>query len=281
VYLTGIVLISPVLNFQTLSFDSFNDLAYWLYLPTYTATAHFHKKLAPPLDGDLARTLEEVKAWASTEYVLALAEGDALPAAKRDQVAKRLAAYTGLSAEYIKRSNLRVPIFAFTKELLRDQERTVGRLDSRYKGIDRNQNGLSPEYDPSYAAIQGVYTAALNAYVRDELKFESDLNYEILTGNVRPWNFGGAQNRYADVAESLRSAMTQNPNLKVLACDGYYDLATPFFAMTYTINHMGLHDSVRGNISQAFYGSGHMMYVRRDDLAKLRDDAARFYAGDK
>jgi carboxypeptidase C (cathepsin A) len=276
--LSGIVLISPVLNFQTLSFDTGNDTPYWLFLPTYTATAFHHGRLAPPLNEKLERTIEQVQAWASSEYLMALAQGDALAPAKRDQIAERLAAFTGLSVDYVKRANLRVPIFAFTKELLREQGRTVGRLDSRYVGIDRNQNGASTEFDPSYAAIQGPYTAALNAYVRGELKFESDLNYEILTGNVQPWNYGPARNRYADVAESLRSAMSQNTDLRVLACSGYFDLATPFYAMTYTMTHMGLDPKIRGNIRQTFYPSGHMMYVREADLEKLKVDVAGFYS---
>lgn len=278
--LTGIVLVSPVLNFQTTSFDNFNDTAYWLFLPTYTATAWFHKRLPPPLGGGtLRQAVDEATAFAQTDYLLALAQGDALPDARRAEVAARLSALTGLSVEYIQRANLRVPIFNFTKELLRSEGKTVGRFDSRYTGLDRNQNGTSPEYDPSYAVIQGSYTAALNAYVRGDLNFESDLNYEILTGAVQPWNYGQARNRYADVTEPLRSAMTQNPNLRVLVCSGWYDLATPAFAMTYTMTHMGLNPLVRPRISQVYYEAGHMMYLREADLLKLREDARAFYGG--
>jgi carboxypeptidase C (cathepsin A) len=278
--LNGIVLVSPVLNFQTLSFDQGNDTAYWLFMPTYTATAFYHKKLAAPLDGDLAKALDEARAFAQGDYLAALSQGDALPAAKRDEVAARYAALTGLSVDYVKRAGLRITMDAFAKELLRDQRKTVGRYDSRYTGVDRNQNGTSPEYDPSYSAVQGSFTAALNAYIRGELGYESDQNYEILTGNVHPWNFP-ARNRYVNVSDSLRSAMAQNPGMRVLVVSGYYDLATPFFAATYTATHLGLDESVRKNITQTFYDAGHMVYLRQADLTKLRRDAEGFYGADK
>ncbi|MEX2217735.1 MAG: hypothetical protein WD749_03165 [Phycisphaerales bacterium] len=276
-YLSGIVLISPVLNFQTIRFDEGNDTPYWLYLPSYAATAWYHRKLPPDLQEDLGRTLREVEAWASSEYLVALGRGDALTNQERDLVAARLARYTGLAPDFIRRARLRLSLGSFTKELLRDQDRTVGRLDSRYKGIDRTGVGASPDYDPSYAAIQGPFTAALNHYIRAELNYENDKHYEILTGRVQPWSYAGAQNRYAEVAETLRSAMSKNPSLRVLVCAGHYDMATPYFAADYTVEHLGLDPSLRGNITRAYYRSGHMMYIRHDDLAKLKDDAARFY----
>ncbi|MBY0308974.1 MAG: hypothetical protein K2Q09_09555 [Phycisphaerales bacterium] len=276
--LAGIVLVSPVLNFQTLGFDTGNDLPYWLYLPSYTATAFYHKRLPGPLNEDLAKAIEQSRAWAQGDYLLALAKGDALTPEERDRTAQQLAAFTGLSVEYVKRANLRVPQWAFCKELLRDRAQTVGRFDSRYTGVDRDLNGVSTEHDPSYDVVQGPYTAGLNAYVRSELKFESDLNYEVLTGAVHPWNFGSARNRYADVTESLRSAMMENRSLRVLVASGYYDLATPCSAVTYTMDHMGLDRRTRVNITQTFYHAGHMMYLREEDLHKLREDAAAFYA---
>ncbi len=278
ILLNGIVLISPILHFLTASFDIGNDLPFILYLPTYAATAKFHGKVPDTIAPDVKSVVAQAMQFASTDYADALLKGDRLEPAARARIVKRLSELTGLSAGFIERSNLRVPIGAFTKELLRDQRRTVGRLDSRYKGIDRDAAGERTEYDPSYATIQGPYTAALNAYVRGELNFESDINYEILTGNVRPWNYAPNTNRYANVAETLRNAMSQNPSLKVLACSGYFDLATPVYAMDYTISHMALEPDVRKNISHTFYESGHMMYVREEDLAKLRTDVARFYA---
>lgn len=276
IYVNGIVLVSPVLDFQTISFDAGNDTVYWLFLPTYTATAFYHGKLKPPLNADLTRTLAEAEAWAQSDYLEALALGDGLQGDRREQIAAKLAAYTGLSLDYVKRANLRPTIYGFANELLREEGLMVGRFDSRYKGIDRNGVGGSPDYDPSYSAVQGVFTAGLNSYVRGELKYDSDLNYEILTGRVHPWRFGD-DNGYANVSDSLRSAMVQNPFLRVMAASGYYDLATPHFAMTYTISHLGLPAIYRDHITQEFYGAGHMMYLRQADLKKFKEDAAKFY----
>lgn len=277
VSLNGIVLISPVLNFQTLSFDVGNDTPYPLFLPTYTATAFHHGKLGA--GATLEAAVSAARTFAMGEYWAALNKGDGLGKEERERIAARLSELTGLSKEFVLRSDLRVTIGAFTKELLRDKARTVGRLDSRYLGIDRDSAGERTEYDPSYAAIQGPYTAALNDYVRREVGFESDVNYEILTGNVRPWNYAPNTNRYVNVGESLRSAMSQNPSLRVLVCSGYFDLACPALAMEHTITHLQLDPALRGNIRQEYYKAGHMMYVREEDLRKLRTDTKAFYAG--
>src|SRR5690606_32920824 len=149
------------------------------------------------------------------------------------------ARYTGLSVEYVRRANLRIENMRFMKELLRDQRLTVGRLDSRFTGRDRDAAGERFEFDPSYAVIQGPYTATLNDYVRRELKFESDLPYEILTGRVHPWSYKEHENQYVNVAETLRQAINYNPYLKVFMANGYYDMATPYFATQYTFNHLG------------------------------------------
>lgn len=275
-FLNGIMLISPVLNFQTIRFDTGNDTPYWLHLPTYTACAWYHGRLAPDLQRDLTRSLDEARAWAGTEYLVALGKGDALSEAEQGAIAAKLARYTGLSAEFVRRANLRVSLSAFNKELLRDAGRTVGRLDGRYTGIDRNGNSAGPDYDASYSAIQGPFTAALNDYVRGELKYENDRVYEILTNRVSPWSYAQASNRYAEVADTLRSAISKNRDLHVLVACGYYDGATPFSAAIYTVDHLGLDPSLRGNVSLTFYESGHMMYIRLDDLKKLREDVGRF-----
>jgi carboxypeptidase C (cathepsin A) len=275
-YLNGLVLVSAVLNFQTLEFDPGNDLPYILFLPTYTATALYHRRLAPELQADLRATLAEVEAFALGEYAMALLRGDTLEPERRAEVAARLARYTGLSAEYVERSNLRVRDDRFVKELLRDERRTVGRLDSRFTGVDRDAAGERTEFDPSYAVIQGPYTAAFNDYVRRELAFESDLPYEILSGRVHPWSYGDHENRYVDVAETLRQAMTVNPHLRVHVASGYCDLATPYFATEYTLAHMGLDPRLRGNLAVSYYEAGHMMYVHRASLARLRDELAGF-----
>jgi len=276
IYLNGIILISTILNFQTAGFSPGNDLPYILFLPTYTATAWYHKRLPQDLQGDLKKALEESERFAAGEYTLALMKGDALPAGERAAVVKKLARLTGLSPAYIERSNLRVHIQRFDKELLRDQRRTVGRFDSRIKGIDSDAAGDTPDYDPSYPIVQGPYTAMFNQYVRGELNFETDLPYEILTGRVRPWNFGPYQNRYVNVAETLRGAMTQNPALKVFVANGYYDLATPYFATRYTFSHMGLDPSLRDHVSMGYYEGGHMMYTVKAELEKLKRDLAGF-----
>ena len=275
-YLNGIILISSILNFQTAEFDTGNDLPYILYLPTYTAIAWYHKKLPADLQTDLRKAIEESRNFATHEYADALMSGDELPAARRTDIAQKLSRLTGLSAQYIERSNLRIEIQKFDKELLRDQRRTVGRLDGRFTGIDEDAAGARPEYDPSLAAIVGPFTATFNDYVRGDLKFESDLFYEYLTGRVQPWSFEAYQNRYVNVAETLRSAMTQNPFLRVFVGKGYYDLATPFFAAEYTFDHLSLDESLRGHLSGGYYEAGHMMYVHLPSLAKLKQDLAQF-----
>jgi len=239
-YLNGIMLVSSILNFQTARFVPGNDLPYILFLPTYTATAWYHGKLDDELQQDLKATLAEVEAFALGDYALALMKGDSLSKDEYDQIVTRLARYTGLTPEYIQRTNLRLNIMRFTKELLRGDRRTTGRLDSRFKGIDRDAAGETWEHDPSLSAIMGPYTTVFNDYVRTDLAFESDLPYEILSRRVHPWGHETHQNQYINVAETLRKAMTINPHLKVIVANGYYDLATPYFATQYTFNHMEL-----------------------------------------
>lgn len=278
-YLNGVILISSILNFQTARFNAGNDLPYPLFLPTYTATAWYHKKLPQDLQAaGLQKAVAEAERFALGEYMLALAQGNDLsPEAWRDTAAK-VARYTGLSREFVERANLRPEIFRFVKELLRDQRLTVGRLDSRFKGLDRDAAGEGFEFDPSYAAIQGVYTAVLNDYVRRELGFQTDLPYEILTGRVRPWSYSEFENQYINVAEDLRQAMTQNPALKVFVGNGYYDLATPFFATEYTFDHIGFDPGYERRVTMKYYEAGHMMYVRRVDREQLKRDVAEFIA---
>ena len=276
-YLNGIILISSILNFQTASFDSANDLAYELFLPTYTATAWYHKRLPSDLQqGGIEKAVAESEQFALGDYTRALMQGDRLTDADRKTVIAKLSRLTGLSSSYLDETNLRVRIDRFDKELLRDQRRTVGRLDSRFIGIDRDAASENPEFDPSYAAIFGEYTAVVNDYLRRELKFESDLGYEILTDKVRPWNYDRAQNRYVDVAETLRNAMSQNPYMKVFVANGYYDLATPFAATRYTFARMQLDPEIARNVSMDFFEAGHMVYIDRKAHARLKTDIERF-----
>jgi carboxypeptidase C (cathepsin A) len=276
-YLNGIILISSILNFETAGFDSGNDLAYILFLPTYAATAWYHHKLPADLqNGTVDQVAAEAERFALGEYTDALMQSDRLDPARRKDIAAKVARLTGLSADYVDRANLRIRIDRFDKELLRDQRRTAGRLDSRFTGIDLDAAGERSEYDPSMAAITGEYTAVLNDYVRRDLKYESDLPYEILTEKVRPWSYDRASNRYVDVGETLRGAMSSNPYLRVYVANGYYDLATPFAATKYTFARMGLDPEVRKNLSMDFFAGGHMMYIDRAAHAKLKKDVADF-----
>lgn len=277
-YLNGVVLISSILNMQTARFDIGNDLPFPLFLPTYAATAWYHKKLDADLQRDLKTTLKEVEAFALGEYHTALMKGSDLTAAEYENIVNKLSRYTGLSKDYIRQTNLRIDIHKFDKELRREEGLTVGRLDSRFTGRDYNDVGVTPEFDPSNdGTISGPYSAALNHYVRAELKFKNDLPYEILGGRVQPWNYNNVQNRYLNVAESLRKAMAVNPYLKVWVLCGYYDLATPYFAAEYTFSTMGLRPEQKKNVNFTYYEAGHMLYVHKPSLIQVKKDADKLY----
>jgi len=275
-YLNGIMLISSILNFQTARFSIGNDLPYILFLPTYTATAWHHNLLSKTHQKQsLRKLLDEVEAFAQGDYTLALMKGATLAQDERAAIVQKLAQYTGLTPEYIERTNLRINIQRFTKEVLRSKQATVGRFDSRMIGTDRDGAGEVYDYDPSYVTVQGVYTAMVNDYLRGELKFESELTYEILTGLYLKWDFG-KQNEFVNVAETLRSAMTKNPYLKIFVGNGYYDLATPYFATEYTFNHLDLAPTLQSNIQMAYYEAGHMMYTHFPSLKKMKKDLDAF-----
>jgi carboxypeptidase C (cathepsin A) len=277
IYLNGIVLISSVLNFGTISFAPGNDLPYELYLPTYTATAWYHKKLPADLQGSLEKAIGESRRYAGGEYTAAMMKGDKLTAAERADITKQLARLTGLSPAFVTESNLRVPPWRFEKELLRGERKTLGRYDSRLEGLDVDAAGDRPGYDPSYASVQGVYTATFNDYVRRELKYETDLSYEILTDKVNPWSYKEFENKYVNVSDMLRDAMTQNPDLKVVIANGYYDLATPFYATEYTVSHLGLEPALTSHISLTYCEAGHMLYTKQSCLDSLHATMADFY----
>lgn len=276
-YLNGLMLVSSVLDFQTLEFLPTNDLPSILYLPAYTATAWYHGRLEPSLQKDLRAALGEAEAFATGEYATALLRGSALTPAERTALAAKVARFTGLSPDYVERSNLRPEIMRFCKELLRAERRTVGRLDSRFTGVERDAAGAEIATDPSFSPILGPYAATLNDYVRGELQFESDLPYEILSFKTNEsWRFHEHENKFVEVVETLRGAMTANPHLKVFVANGYYDLATPYSATEYTFRHLGLPDEIAANISMGYYEAGHMMYVHPASLAKLHGDLAAF-----
>lgn len=274
--LNGIMLISTVLNFQTIRFTKANDLPFMLYIPSYCAVAHYHNKLDDEVQNrDFRELLHEVEAWSENEYALALAKGDRLSDDERDTIAEQLSKYTGLSKRFILGADLRIHIMSFCKELVRDDKRAVGRLDARFIGIMASAEGQYPDFDPSMNAIIPPYNATFNQYVRAELGYKTDLNYEILSFKVNQgWQYKGGE--FPDTSESMRSAFAKNPFMKVFVAQGYYDLATPFFAAYYTLEHMGLDKSVRDQITISEYEAGHMMYQHVASLAKLKADVVAF-----
>ncbi len=277
--LNGIILVSSILNFQTARFNKGNDLPYLLFLPTYTATAWYHGKLKG--DRTLEQALKESEEFAGGGYTLALSQGDRLSSDDRAKVVAKLADLTGLSEDYVDATDLRINIHRFCKELLRNEKRTVGRLDSRFKGIDENASTENPQHDPSMTAIMAPYTSMANDYIRRTLKWETDTPYYVFNpGELwKNWSYGDAGQGHPDTSEALRAALSKNPYMRVFVASGFYDLATPYFATEYTLAHLGLDPSLRGNIQTETYEAGHMMYIHADCLAKLKRDVAAFMGG--
>ncbi len=274
-YLNGLVLISSVLNFETIRPTKGNELPVLTFLPTFSAIAWYHKKAGTQYT-TLQPFLEEVEKFALGEYALALLKGDQLSEIEKTTITEKLSSYTGLSKEYITQTNLRVNISRFVKELLRSEGKTVGRIDGRYTGSDYDDAGESYEYDPSETAFTGPFVMAINDYIRRDLKFYEDNPY-VIGGKARPWNYNNVQNTFLNAAEYLRSAMHKNRSLKVHITNGYYDLATPYFATDYTVNHMFLDESLRGNITQSYYEAGHMMYINKSEMIKMKKEITAFY----
>lgn len=277
--LNGICLVSTVMNFQTIRFANNNDMPLVLMLPSYTATAWYHKRLPPQLQSkSLEQVTDEARRWASNEYLRAMMRIDQLTQAERTTLAASFSAFTGLPTDFIEQQNFRVELGEFNKELLRSERRTTGRLDSRFKGIDRDAGGDSPDSDPSMNAIRPPYTAAFNSYVRGELGYKSDVEYYILGGGITsPWNWN-TNNAYADTSITLKDAMGKNPYMKVWLAQGYYDMATPFYAAEYTVSAMNLDPTLRRNVSFDYYESGHMMYIEVRSLRKMHSDVTKFIA---
>jgi carboxypeptidase C (cathepsin A) len=272
----GIALVSTILNFQTARFTDGNDLPYPLILPTYTATAHYHKRLpAAQQRRPLRELLKEVEQWALGPYSEALAKGDKLPPAERRAAIEKLAAYTGLDARTIDQGELRISLPYFNRALLRDANQLVGRLDSRLTGPGPRNLSATYEFDPSMSAIRPPYTAAFNHYVRAELGYESDVEYHILGGGIGRWN-QNAEGEYVNVSDSLRAAFARNPHMKVYLGAGLYDMATPYFAAYYTLDHMGLAPAVKANVRIHEYEAGHMYYIHLPSLAATKRDISAF-----
>ncbi len=275
-YINGIILISSILNFESIDFSAGNDLPYLLYLPSYTAAAWYHKKLAPELQENFDKTIELSRQFVSNDYVKALFKGDLLSQVEKQEVIKKFAYFTGIDPNFIEKSNLRIEMSRFDKELLRSNKRTIGRFDSRYLGIDADAAGEHTEYDPSISAIFGAFAAAFNEYVHTDLKWSMNQRYTLLASLGNTWDYG-ITNQYLNVSENLRKVMTKNPFLTVFVANGYYDLATPFFATEYTFNHLGLDPSLLNHVTMKYYHAGHMMYTDPNSLKKLKQDLAKYF----
>lgn len=273
--LNGVMLISTVLEFQTIDFSEGNETVYPLYLPSYAATAWHHRRLPADLQAlPLERVMAGAEAFALDEYLPALHRSAATLEASG--LAGAVARWSGLSSNFVAASSHRVGLGRFIKELLRDQGLVTGRFDGRYTGRDSEAAGDGPESDPSLSAVRGVFTAAMNDYLRSKLKLESDLSYEILTGRVHPWSYKPFENRYLNMAAPLAAAMRLNPALKVYVASGAFDLATPYLATRLTLDRMALPPPLRANIRSLVYPAGHMMYTHPEVLEKMSGDLRAF-----
>jgi carboxypeptidase C (cathepsin A) len=272
----GVTLLSMALDFQTLEWNKSNDLPYFLLVPTFNMIAGYHHKLAADLTEDVAKTREEVVRWSSNEYALALGKGDAMTPEEHRKIVDQLARYIGLRPEVVEAHNLRIDVPTFTHELLLDQKLVVGRLDGRFSSPDPGGDHF---YDPTGSAILPPYTSAFNNYLRTELNYKSDMPYRVFAYDqpgFQKWEWGNAVEGFPSTAGGLRSAMIKNPYMKILVMEGYYDLATPFAAANWTMDHLDLGPQSRQNISYATYKSGHMVYVDRAEHDKMKRDLVEF-----
>ncbi|HKU81752.1 MAG TPA: peptidase S1 [Candidatus Tumulicola sp.] len=284
--LNGIVLLSSFLNPMVDYNDGApvggGDWAYVLYLPTETATAWYHRAL--PGAPALAPLLAQVKSFALGEYLDALAQGARLPASRFDDIVSKLHRYTGLSEQYIRNSNLRIPYDRFENELLRERGVTVGRLDSRFETYVLDRPEVSPDWDATDSAIDAAFVATGNYYLRQVLKYDTPLQYrseiyDLIYADGNSWDFKhGDDPQTFNVAPDLAQTMTYNPRLKVFSANGYFDFATPFFATQYVLRHLYLAPALQKNITFGFYESGHMVYLHPAALAKFHADLERWYA---
>jgi carboxypeptidase C (cathepsin A) len=273
-YLNGLILVSGVLDFATIWNNPGNDLPYPLSLPSFTATAQFHEKLPPDLQSDLPKAIAEARAFAQGEYTAALQQGNALPADERSKITAELVRLTGLTPQVITDNKLRIDEGVFRKQLLHDRGLILGAYDARITGRDDDAAAAYPGFDPSATATLGPFSAAMNSYVRGELKFEDDLPYEIIAG-VQPWNYG-VHNSYASAGEKLAATINANPYMRVLVLGGRRDLVCPLDTMRYALGHMQLDAAYRTNITYAEFDSGHMMYINLPDLKKMQQDLENF-----
>ncbi len=273
----GVVLIGTTLNLETIWSRS-DDLVYELEFPTYAADAWYHNKVAPDLKKkDLKSFLKDAENFAMTDYAIALNKGDDLTPAERKTIIEKLTRYTGLDAHYLEETNLRWDVAHFTRQLLRNENQTIGRYDGRLTSAAAMSTSETSESDPSSTLITPPFTAVFTSYIRDELGYKTDLYY-YPSGGVQPWDYGSG-NSFGDTTALLRNAMVKNPYMKVMVAAGYFDLATPYHAVEYTFNHMGLNPEMHKRITWDYYQAGHMLYIDSDSHAKLKHDFGEFVSG--
>jgi carboxypeptidase C (cathepsin A) len=279
--LNGVVLLSSIMNYGRRQPGLDRD--YINYIPSYAATAWYHHKMTNP-PATVEQAAAEARAFAQGPYAAALEKGQTISPQERDSVAQQMSALTGLSPEFIKRSDLRVDLSRFRKELLRDERETIGRYDSRYIGVDADAAGESPETDPSDTAISGAFIGTLHNYLARDLNYQTNMAYRPSASDEEgfkwDWNHKAPGIRYTlnwpDTALDLAAAMRTNPYLKVLSLNGWYDMATPFFGTEYDLNHMMLEPAQQRNLEFRYYPSGHMVYLNPDALHTMRLDVERF-----
>ena len=279
--LNGVVLLSSIMNYGYRQPGL--DEVYLNYLPSYAATAWYHKKLANP-PADVATIVAQARAFATGPYMSALAKGQLISPAERDSVAQRMSELTGLSRDFIIRANLRVDLARFQKELLRDRRLTIGRFDSRYTGVDADAAGERPETDASDVAIAGAFIATFNDYVTHTLGYKTEMPYRLSARDAAGWTWnwahraagGGSQNN-PNTAVDLGAAMRANPYLHVLSLNGWYDMATPFFGTENDLGHMMLEPAQQRNLAYRYYPAGHMTYLNPEALRAMKRDLAAWY----
>ncbi|MEL4181041.1 S10 family peptidase [Roseateles sp. PN1] len=281
IHVNGLMLVSMAVDFQTLSFDHGNELPYPLYLPTYAATAWYHHALSTAMQKKpLKAVVAEAETFANTDYLLALMQGSRLNPERREQIAERLAQLTGLSKAYVLRCDLRPNEFRFFKELLRDRGQTVGRLDSRFLGLDRDDAGEQPEDDAGMNNLVGAYAVGINRLLHETLGYKNDSPYTVIAPLWKSWTWKGFENKYVNVGDSLRRAMHACPDMRVYVASGYFDLATPHAAGDYTLSHLGLRAPLTDNVQVSYFEAGHMMYIHPPSLARMASELRQFVRSD-
>jgi carboxypeptidase C (cathepsin A) len=276
IYINGIALISTGLDFGTIEPNLGDDRSYIFHVPSYAAAAWYYKMLKNR-PSDLKPLLRDARQWASTDYAAALMKGDTLSDTEKSQIAKRLSDFTGLAEEYILKANLRVKLQQFRAELQRRVGLTVGRYDSRYSAPAYDLLAEYAQGDPSFEAVDGAFTAAINSYLRQDLKFNPELFYETLNGDIPPkwdWKHKGTNPFAVSVDMDLVEALITNPRLQVQTENGWFDMATPFFATEFTMDHLQLPPDLRSHIDFKYYDSGHMIYLNDQELPNLKDNIA-------